>query len=195
MKSLVKSIGNISIPLFEGEYSMLPFNLETLEGLSDSFKPLAMNLLKSVSALGIGFFTLHGKKLQKGETLRRGGPHTDGSFDKNVFDWGDDGGGGWKIGENGPPITHPDHIKLYNSTQGGLILASNFASCLGWGGEFEGLPGVGGDCSHINLNSPFLLKSNKIYYGNNHFIHESLPVSEEVHRVFVRITLPYDHEY
>ena len=142
---------------------------------------------------GIAFFTLHGKKLNKNETLRRGGPHTDGSFDINTMSWG--GGGGWKIGENGPSIESPQHERLYNSETGGIILASNFESCLGWVGKFEGLPGVGGDCRKIELNKPTMLKKDLVYYGNNHFIHESLPVSENVHRVFARITMPENHKY
>ena len=41
----------------------------------------------------------------------------------------------------------------------------------------------------------FKLKPNKIYYGNKHFIDESLPVSDDVHRVFARITMPEAHQY
>ena len=52
-----------------------------------------------------------------------------------------------------------------------------------------------GDCSHIQLDEPFQLERNKVYYGNNHFIHESLEVKDDVHRVFVRITMPEDHEF
>ena len=72
-------------------------------------------------------------------------------------------------------------------------MATNYPSCLGWVGEYDGLPKVGGDCRHIALGTPELLRENTVYYGNNHFIHESLPVSRDIHRVFARITLPEDH--
>jgi hypothetical protein len=194
MKSIAVVTNEIALPMFDGEFSMMPFDLHTLNGLRDDFKVVAEKLLANIKhAGGTAFLTVHGKTLKKNETLRRGGAHTDGSYDRNVLDWG--GGGGWKVGENGPAITSPDHMRLYGSETGGIILASNFESCLGWIGEFDGLPGVGGDCSAISLNEPFMLKRNTVYYGNNHFVHESIPVSEDVHRVFARITMPSDHRF
>jgi hypothetical protein len=191
MKSIVTMTNTIELPLIEGEYQMIPFDLLTLEGLNDLFKGVAKHLLVGINASGVGFLTIHGKKLHKGETLRRGGPHTDGNYDADTLDWGN----GWKVGENGPAITSQFHQRSYNAETGGIILASNYESCLGWQGEFDGLPDVGGDCSKIKLNSPFILKRNTVYYGNNHFIHESLPVNDDVHRVFARITLPEMHRY
>lgn len=191
MKSIVTITNTIELPLIEGEYQMIPFDLLTLEGLNDLFKGVAKQLLVGINASGVGFLTIHGKKLHKGETLRRGGPHTDGNYDADTLDWGN----GWKVGENGPAITSQFHQRSYNAETGGIILASNYESCLGWQGEFDGLPDVGGDCSKIKLNSPFILKRNTVYYGNNHFIHESLPVNDDVHRVFARITLPEMHRY
>lgn len=105
------------------------------------------------------------------------------------------GGNGWKVGENGAAINTDEHNRQYVNPKGGIILATNYASCLGWQGEYKGLPKVGGDCRHIKLDTPHLLKANKVYYGNNHFIHESLPVGRDIHRVFARITLPENHEY
>lgn len=194
MLSIATVTNGIELPLIEGEFSMLPFDLDTRIGLTGEFISIAEKLLTNIKHCGgIAFLTVHGKPLKKNETLRRGGAHTDGSYDRKVFAWG--GGGGWKVGENGPAVTSHDHKRLYNSETGGIILASNFESCLGWIGDFEGLPGIGGDCSAINLDKPFLLKRNTVYYGNNHFIHESIPVSGDVHRVFVRITMPEDHRY
>lgn len=194
MKSLVTTTGAIAIPFYDGEMSMLPFDMSTLEGLPDSLKQTAEKMLSGIShRVGEAFFTIHGKTLKKSQTLRRGGPHIDGSYDKAVFNWG--GGGGWKVGENGPGTSTEDHARLYLSNKGGILLASNFESCLGWTGEFDGTPGRGGDCSHIELNSPFMLKRDTVYYGNNHFIHESLPISADFHRVMVRITLPESHVF
>ena len=103
------------------------------------------------------------------------------------------GGGGWKIGENGPAINTNFHNRQYNSLNGGIIMATNYPSCIGWNGDYDGLPNVGGDCSKIDLDTPLLLRENKVYYGNNHFIHESLSVDQDVHRVFARITMPENH--
>ena len=193
MQSIVKTTSTISLPLINGHHSMIPFDLDTLDGLTSEFQEVANSLLQDIHHRGgTAFFTIHGKTLLKGQTLRRGGPHTDGSYDKSIFSWG---GGGWKVGENGPPLTSKEHSRLYNSTTGGIILASNFSSCKGWVGDFKGLPGVGGDCRHIKLNNHFNLYPNVVYYGNNHFIHESISVSANIHRVFARITMPKNHIY
>jgi len=194
MYSKVSIVGDLTLPLVEEETSMIPFDLETLNGLPSEYIDLVSNLLKGIVGLcGTAYFTIHGKVLKKSETLRRGAPHTDGNYEPLYMSFG--GNGGWKIGQNGPDVGSALHKRQYDSDKGGIILVSNFESCLGWEGEYEGLPMNGGDCTHIKLNTPFMLKANKVYYGNNHFIHESLPVSEDVHRVMVRITLPEYHQY
>jgi len=193
MKSTAVIKNEITLPMIDGEFSMMSFDLETLSGLPKHFQLIAGQLLHGIIHKGgTAFLTVHGKMLKANETLRRGGPHTDGSYDIDAMSWGN---GGWKIGENGPSVETDFHKRLYDSETGGIILASNFESCLGWKGDFNGLPGVGGDCRGIDLNQPFMLKRDTVYYGNNHFIHESLPVSEDVHRVFARITMPEDHVF
>ena len=191
MKSIAIETGYIALPNYIGEKQTLPFDLETLADLPLEFVNIVKTMLSGIKAKGTGFFTIHGKQLKKGETLRRPRPHTDGSYDQRVFDWG----GGWKVDQSGPKLTSDEHRRLYIAATGGLILASNFEACLGYTGEIEGEPGVGGDCSHLSLPEPFMLKRNTVYYGNNHFVHESLPMSEDVHRVFVRINLPEDHVF
>lgn len=193
MRSEVQEIGVISLPVVNGEFSMIPFNVETFEGLTGSFSETARAMLKGVeNCIGTAFFTIHGKTLKAGETLRRGGPHTDGNYEAYNMTFG---GGGWKIGESGPSIGSSLHSRQYISNTGGIIMASNYESCIGWSGEYEGSPGVGGDCSDIYLDTPFVLRRGAIYYGNNHFIHESLPVNDDIHRVMARITLPESHKY
>jgi hypothetical protein len=195
MYSKVNIVGELTLPLVEEETSIVPFDLETLKGLPVEYVEVACHMVKGIVGLcGTAYFTIHGKVLKKSQTLRRGAPHTDGNYEPINMSFGG-GNGGWKIGQNGPDVGSPLHKRQYDSDKGGIILVSNFESCYGWIGEYEGLPLNGGDCSHIKLNEPFMLEANKVYYGNNHFIHESLPVSEDVHRVMVRITLPEDHKY
>ncbi len=191
-KSIATS--SVELPMVECEISMIPFDLDTLTGVPLEFIAIVKQMLSGIKNNGgQAFFTIHGKKLKTNETLRRGAPHTDGNYCAEKHRFG--GGGGWKIGENGPSIDSKDHSDYYLTERGGIILASNFESCLGWNGEFTGTPKVGGDCRHIELNKPFMLKKDTVYYGNNHFIHESLPVTEDVHRVFARITMPINHVY
>jgi hypothetical protein len=193
MLSQFREVGSIELPFINKEVSMIPFDIETLNGLPFEFISTVKAMLSNVTATGTAYFTIHGKTLKSGGTLRRGAPHTDGNYEPVTMGFG--GGGGWKIGENGSPVNTDEHSRQYASETGGIILATNYASCLGWSGDYDGLPSVGGDCRHIKLDEPFLLQANKIYYGNNHFIHESLPVSRDVHRVFARITLPQTHNF
>lgn len=182
MKSTVVKKGSISLPLIVGETRMVPFDMSTFEGLTDKFKDLVKQMMAGIKhAGGTAYFTLHGKKLKKCMTLRRPGPHTDGNYEPHTNCW--DTKPGWKV-EDG-----------YSRETGGLIMVSNYQSCLGWTGEYPGLPGNDGDCSHIDLDEAFMLEEDQVYYGNNHFIHESLPVTKDVHRVLARITMPEDHVY
>lgn len=193
MKSILQELNQIQLPLVLGEYKMIPFNIQTLEGLPEEFKDTATQMLKGIKdAVGTAYFTIHGKILKKGETLRRPGPHTDGNYEPVQMTFG---GGGWKVGENGPQLGTPLHARQYVTDRGGIIMASNYYACNAWVGEFEALPLRGGDCSHIELGDPLKLKPNTVYYGNNHMIHESLPMADDVHRVMARITMPEHHEY
>ena len=192
--STARSLASIQLPNFDGHLSMVPFDLRTLAGLPSEFISLVKQMTQSLSLTGTGYFTIHGKTLLQGETLRRPGAHTDGNYEP--CSWGNGGGGGWKIGENGPAVDTKYHQDSYLTPLGGIILASNYEACDGWLGEFQGDIGVGGDCSSIPLtHGKFQLSKDTIYYGNNHFIHESLPMSDNVHRVLARITLPQDHTY
>lgn len=191
MKSIFRETNAIELPFINEEISMIPFDLESLKGVPSEFIATVKTMLKGINTTGTAFFTIHGKTLKSGKTLRRPAPHTDGNYDPVSMSFG----GGWKVGENGAAINTDEHNRQYASDKGGIILATNYASCLGWLGEYDGLPSVGGDCRHIKLDEPYLLKANTVYYGNNHFIHESLPVGRDVHRVFARITLPEYHTF
>lgn len=183
-------MGNIELPNFDGELAMIPFDLKTLSGLPLEFVGTVKSMLKGIKSDGVAYFTIHGKTLKKGETLRRGGAHTDGNYEPHQMCFG---GGGWKVGQEGRDTSHPTHIRQFNKETGGIILASNFHACNGWVGNFEGKQEKGGDCTHIDLGDPFELEANAVYYGNNNFIHESLPMSSDIHRVFARITMPENH--
>lgn len=195
MQSKVAIIGSVSLPLIEGKHSMLPFDLQTLEGLPEQFKATAAAMLKGIKEVGTAFFTIEGKQLKAGQTLRRPGAHIDGNYEPHRMSFGDDSNGGWKTGGEGSPVGHPTHTRQFCTVSGGIILASNFPASQGWVGEYEGVAERGGDCTHIELDTPFMLQPDVVYYGNAHFIHESLPMSADCHRVFARITLPETHQY
>jgi hypothetical protein len=198
MKSIVKEMNQIVIPDADEEISMIPFDLDTFKGLSLKQCALAKEMLAGIKHEGgTAYFTSHGKKLKKDDTLRRGGPHIDGNYGvTQVPDhivWKNNGG--WKVDQDGPAIDTKFHKDSYLSDKGGIILASNYSSCLGWVGEYKGVIKSGGDCSDIKLGKGFKLKAGTVYYGNSQFIHESVAVDKDVHRTVVRITMPEDHSY
>lgn len=193
MKSLVIEKSSIVLPLIIGENAMIPFDISTLAGLPEKFKVIVSKMIDGIKHEGgTAFFTLHGWKLKKGDTLRRGGAHIDGNYEPHLMCFG---GGGWKVGQDGPGVNTEMHDRQYLNECGGIIMASNFEACNGWIGEYDDTPNTGGDCSHITLDTPFMLERNKVYYGNNHFIHESLPMTTDVHRVMARITMPETHVF
>lgn len=72
-----------------------------------------------------------------------------------------------------------------------LILASDFAACKGYLGEWTGAIGNGGDCSKVDLSgmTEILLEANKAYKGNVGFLHESTPIHVPTQRTLVRLNL------
>jgi len=200
--SISKELYPVSIPHYEGEIKMLPFELSDLANIPEKFKKLVENLISFLPIKqGIAFLTIDGKTIQQGSTHRRGGKHIDGNY---IFagnsGWGGDNGGngggnGWKVGENGFKLSLPQHKISYENPNGGMIIASDFVGCMGWNGVFEGKAGIGGDCTHLDIKqeSGFLLKPNVAYYGNSQFVHESLPIEKNIHRNLVRITLPLEY--
>lgn len=194
INSVSREWGNIELPYYDGEVSMLPFRLEDLDSLPLEFRDTIRSMIKNLgNKFGEAYLTVHGKFVKKSNTLRRGAPHIDGNYLRNVASWGG-GTVDWKIGENGGTLNSEQHKMSYANDKGGMIIASNYSACKGWNGKFDGVAGIGGDCRHIALGDGFMLKSGKVYYGNSQFIHESLPMDKDVHRVMYRITLPISHE-
>jgi hypothetical protein len=194
--SISKELYQVYIPNFSGQIKMLPFNLETLHEVPGEFTKLVANMIRTLPVKkGIAFLTLDGKKVLKGASQRRGGAHIDGNYLSSAT-WGDGSGGqgGWKVGEGGRIISSEEHRLSYQSATGGMLIASTYPACRGWNGIFEGDAYVGGDCTRIErLGEGFILKPYTVYYGNSQFLHESLPVDRDIHRVMARITLPADY--
>jgi hypothetical protein len=196
INSISKELQAIVIPSFNGEIKMLPFDLKSLSEIPQEFKELIRSMIEVLpQKQGIAYLTVDGKVVEKNTTQRRGGAHIDGNYLPSLkWGSGNGGGNGWKVGEGGRSLSSKEHKLSYQSTTGGMIIASNYPGCKGWNGKFNNDPGIGGDCTHLNdLGEGFILKPNTIYYGNSQFIHESLPIDKTVHRTLVRITLPMDY--
>ncbi len=181
IKSYSAKLHPVNIPVYFGEIKMLPFDLHNLNGAPIELKSLLKEMLSKLPIRkGIAFLTVDGKVVKRGETHRRGGAHIDGNYLHEFLSWG--GGNGWKVGEGGRALTSEHHRRSYQSITGGMLIASNYQSCIGWNGTYDGEVGVGGDCTHLNLGEGFLLHPNTLYYGNSKFIHESAPINKTVQR-------------
>lgn len=189
-------IKEISLPEYKGDrLYMHEFDMENpiLPVGYERWKETIEDIIShSKTKKGKAYLTIDEKIVKKGETHRRGGPHTDGNY---LFGWGG-GGSGWLTGEDGRFLPQEKHEQQYCSDKGGMFIISSYEACKGWNGTFEGQPGQGGDCSKIDLSkmSSFILSKNTLYWGNSTFIHESLPLDKDVKRQLVRITLPADSD-
>ena len=196
LKSKSKMIKPISLPEYRGDrVYMHEFNMEnpTLPVGYERWESVLKEIVDcSPKKTGKAYLTIDEKIVSKGESHRRGGPHTDGNY---LFGWGG-GGSGWLTGEDGRFLPRDKHEEQYCSEKGGMLIVSSYEACKGWNGDYEGQPNQGGDCSHLDLSKmeDFRLKSNTLYWGNSTFIHESLPLEEDVKRQLVRVTLPADAE-
>jgi len=196
LKSKSKMIKPISLPEYRGdqvymhEFDMA--NPSLPKGYERWNTTLKEMVVASPKQTGKAYITIDEKIVKAGKSHRRGGPHTDGNY---LFGWGG-GGGGWLTGEDGRLLPREQHEEQYCSEKGGMLMVSSYEACKGWNGDYEGQPNQGGDCSHLDLSkmNNFNLKSNTLYWGNSTFIHESLPLEEDVKRQLVRITLPADAE-
>lgn len=204
INSISKELFDVEVPYFKGEIGMLPFDLSNLADIPEKFKDIVKKMVSPLPIKeGVAFLTVDGKLVEKGKTQRRGGIHIDGNYLAEIKSWpgsggagwgGNGGGNGWKVGEGGVELNSEQHKISYENPNGGMLIVSNYPACKGWNGVFEGKPGIGGDCSGVQIKDEgFILKPNVVYYGNSQFVHESLPIDKTVERVMLRITLPLDY--
>lgn len=122
------------------------------------------------------FVTLDQRSLKAGESHRRLGPHYDGY---------------WMNSYRSDPRWNTVSHELVNKS--GIILLSSHLGSVGYRGEVETYLTEGGDCSHIAEELKSFkrepLEAHKIYLGNGHFIHESVPVDKDCDRQLLRITI------
>lgn len=166
---------------FDLERPMLPSGFE-------AFIPAFLLMVsKSPIKEGKAFCTIDSRHVEQGTTHRRAGPHVDGNY---LYNWGGGGGNGWLTGDKGRVLPPEQHTKQYASKTGGTLIASTFAACKAWIGEFNAIPKQGGDCSHIDLDEGTTLNANEVYLMNSTCIHESIALPHSVNRTLLRITLP-----
>jgi hypothetical protein len=92
-------------------------------------------------------------------------------------------------GNNPPPFTH-GHGAYYAPEL--IVLASNVEASRAIVGRFEGQPGPGGECAHLDVSRGLSqrLLADTVYVGNVTMVHETLALDRPVDRTLVRINVP-----
>lgn len=201
MLSIVKQGGDVSFPAFMGERVYM-HEFTKRDGLPESlsrWQPTVDAMLNGVDTDGPIYLMVDQKVVKAGVTHRRPGMHIDGYWIPAQQCHGV-GGGRHSTEEleeelrrrrEGSHYT-PRHCTSGNWPNESIILASNVAACKGLVGEYSGVIGEGGDCSHLDLSglTELLMQPNKVYVGNVTFLHESLPVLADCERTVVRLNVP-----
>jgi hypothetical protein len=185
MESYLVDLGAVYIPPWGGvRVQMMPVLMGDKNSIPRGLERFSSTIGKMFEASpckdGVGYLTIDERFVKAGETHRRPGLHVDG-----MGSWGS--GGGWG--------------------KQGMLMTSNFSSCVAWQQEFYGEPIKGtdsgdpneGDCEHLREQCEYgykvFLKSFSLYWCGPMCVHEVIPCEQDYFRTFVRLSMPSDSEW
>lgn len=183
LNSFAIPLNAVTLPQCEGrQFYMHAFDLANPvmpEGFADYLKPV-VDLCRAAGAMvGTAYMTVDEKFLRAGETQRKPKPHVDGCFKPaSVKGWSH---GGWNHSCNIVPFKRMP-----------VIVASSVSACKVWEGQFDAQPKEDGDLSHVELGDGAMVPANVGYLLSPDCIHESLPMTHDTARTFLRIALPVE---
>jgi hypothetical protein len=174
----------LMMPIIFGDNSTVPYHdvVPMLDVMSKYMEIYKGNVV---------YLTIDQKELKSGETHRRQGLHVDGypltDMDDNGGSWGG-GGGGWGGGKG---------RDWCNGS--GLLTVSDVEGCRAWNQTFYGVPKPEGDCEHLRDECvddySEILKPYTLYWLSPSCVHESIPISMNNKRTFVRLSLPSECDW
>lgn len=192
MQSIVQTVGAVSFPAFLAErVYMREFTKK--DGLPSDLKrwqPTVDAMLEGVENDG-PIYIMIDQKIVGGQTShRRPGIHIDGYWNAqgrrhdqpgHITNFASMWDRPWNAPKPGEIIPHE-----------ALILASDVSGCRALVGEWEGVIGEGGDCSHLDLShlQEIIMQPNIAYAGNVTMLHESIVLPVETKRTLVRLSVP-----
>jgi hypothetical protein len=182
MLSEVERVGSIVFPDFSGvRIMMMPFRIEdpfgTLPDAIALWRPVVSDLCRMSPAVrGVAYVTIDEALVPAGRTHRRPGLHVDGiGPDGRTGAWGG-GGGGW--------------------CAKGMLVAASHVGCRAWAQSFRGHAGPNGDCAHLrdecDATREVVMEAGEVYRCGPTAVHESLPMTADTRRQFVRLSMPSD---
>ena len=187
--SRVVEIGKVEFPAFLGErVYMREFRLET--GLPTDLKRwqnTVDQMLVGVDTDEPIYLMIDQGVVKANTSHRRPGAHIDGYW---IAAKQRHGGGGGHAGRWDNPSPQWNSCSFDKAEA--LILASDVSASRALIGQFEGVPGEGGDCSMLDLSqlAEVHLQAGIAYAGNVTMVHESLPVARDTVRTLVRLSVP-----
>ena len=215
--SNVQQRGAVPFPAFTGERvymreftkaSGLPADLTRWQDTVDA-------MLDGVDTSGPIFLMVDQAPVRMATTQRRPGLHVDGYWHPALQAHGGGGGGhssrpaepvgGHRHnsgGHRGAPTPEPAAPGAHRGGGGGhlhggdyaetLILASDVLGCAAYVGAFDGQPGEGGDCAHVEASGLLRvdMEPGCAWAGHTlHMLHESQPVRRDCLRTVVRLNV------
>ena len=180
IKSKFKKLEKLTLPLFSGvRVQMMPLDFANPHLIPESLQHYLPTIQKLIDMSdyksGIGYITIDEKFVKAGTSHRRPGIHIDD------YSWGGGSGGGTVWGSRG------------------MLLVSNVIGCKAWSQNVVGRPGKDGDCSHLapqlKEENSILLEPNHVYWLDGKCIHESIPVTEDCYRQFIRLSNPNNFDW
>ena len=162
-KSDVTEVGRVEFPAYQGtRVMMMPFHLHDVAGT-----------LPNELARWRDFV---GALVGRGQA-RRGTAYL--TLDEAAVARGE--AGGWGGGGGG-----------WGSK--GMLMASTREGCAAWDQAFEGWPGPDGDCAHLvdqlRDDACVVLRPGVVYSCGPMTVHQALPMGEDCHRSFARVSMP-----
>lgn len=174
--SAVQERGRVGFPAFTGEriYMREFTKAKGLPGDLARWQPTVDAMLDGVETEGSIFIMVDQAPVRQQRTQRRPGLHVDGHWDPALYAHGH---GGKRIG---------------SVESEALILASDTLGCAAYVGAYEGQPGSGGDCSHIDTSGLLRveMEPGRVWAGDTlQMLHEAIPVRRDCLRTVVRLNV------
>lgn len=198
MESIIQHLGPVSFPVFTGErVYMKPFLMK--DGLPFDlarWQPTVDAMLRGVETDQPVYIMIDQAFVKEGVSHRRPGVHIDGYWHPAIQAHGESPGHSSRP-ERGHGSIPGRHMTggwgpaAYSEPEA-IILASTVGASQAYLGEYDGLVGEGGDCSHLDLSKLDVVQLHpcQVYAGNVAMLHESLPVTRSCMRTLVRLNVP-----
>jgi hypothetical protein len=209
--SYFEECGNIRFPEFKAErHYMVPFFQKTgLPAPLKHWQPTVDAMLETVQTDKEIYLMVDQAQVLPNTSHRRGGVHVDNVWTINCHSVGHESShhnppsGGHAGGHRGGGDSHlPSWLrtpkpplkrkKKLSEAEQLIILASDYAACAAYEGEWEGFVEDKGDCSHIDISglTAKILLANRAYKGDTtQMLHESLPIPVACNRTVVRLNV------